>query len=257
MIPRIIHYCWFSGDPYPPEVKKCIDSWHANMPDWEYVLWDYDTVASIDSAWLQECLSERKWAFAADFVRLYAVEKYGGVYLDTDVEIYRSIEPFLSHKAFIGRESTWHTFDDCNLQYLSSHCFGAEASHHFIKRCMSYYKDRHFILTSDMTQPESLRLSLALLPFIQTEFAREWGYDPDLKKDGPIRDFGDLVVYPSSYFAPCRREAINYCQHLCLGSWRQRHKKHESVTLLYRIRYHVNLWLVDIMWRLGYVINRK
>ena len=73
MIPKKIHYCWFSNEPFPEQVQQCIASWKQYMPDWEYVLWNYDRIKDIDSIWLKECLAAKKWAFAADFVRLWAV----------------------------------------------------------------------------------------------------------------------------------------------------------------------------------------
>ena len=104
MIPKIIHFTWFSGDPYPQLIQDCIDSWHKVMPDYEYVLWDYNKIKDIDSIWLKECLAQKKWAFAADFVRLYALFYYGGIYLDTDVDVYKPLDKFLEQRAFIGRE---------------------------------------------------------------------------------------------------------------------------------------------------------
>ena len=72
MIPKKIHYTWFSDNPFPKEIQDCINSWIEKMPDYELVHWGYDQVKNIDSAFLQEALSEKKWAFASDFIRLYA-----------------------------------------------------------------------------------------------------------------------------------------------------------------------------------------
>ena len=66
MIPKIIHYTWFSGDPFPPLIKQCIDSWHKYLPDYSFVCWDSARIKEIQSIWLEETLSVRKWAFASD-----------------------------------------------------------------------------------------------------------------------------------------------------------------------------------------------
>ena len=81
MIPKIIHLCWFSNDPYPVEIKVCLDSWKRLLPDFEVRLWDYDAAKAIGIPFIDEALANRKWAFAADVVRFYAVWKEGGVYM--------------------------------------------------------------------------------------------------------------------------------------------------------------------------------
>ena len=101
MIPKIIHYTWLSGDPYPAKIKSCIDSWSRILPDYELKLWDMESIKNIDSVFLKEALAAHKWAYAADFVRLYAIYNEGGIYLDTDVKVFKSFDPLLSCKAFI------------------------------------------------------------------------------------------------------------------------------------------------------------
>ena len=87
MIPKIIHYCWLSGDPYPELISKCIQSWKVYLPDYQFVLWDREKADAIDSKWLKEAIESKKYAFAADFIRIYALLKNGGIYLDADVEV--------------------------------------------------------------------------------------------------------------------------------------------------------------------------
>ena len=107
-IPRIIHYMWFSNEPFSEQIIECIESWHRLMPDWEFRLWDRTSIENLDSCWLAETLYTEKWAFASDYVRLYAIYQYGGIYLDTDVMVYKSFEPLLFEQAFIGREAGVH-----------------------------------------------------------------------------------------------------------------------------------------------------
>ena len=85
MIPKIIHLCWFSSDPYPVEIKICLDSWRRVLPDYEIKLWDMAAARAIGIPFVNEALDERRWAFAGDVVRFYAVWKYGGVYMDSDI----------------------------------------------------------------------------------------------------------------------------------------------------------------------------
>ena len=86
MIPKKIHYCWFSGEDFPEEIRKCMESWARMLPDYELVLWDAEKAYSTGIPWVRDALEQRRWAFASDAVRLYALYSQGGIYLDTDVD---------------------------------------------------------------------------------------------------------------------------------------------------------------------------
>lgn len=266
MIPRKIHYCWFSKDPYPPLVQECIASWHENMPDWEFVLWDYEKIKEIDSVWLKECLEARKWAFAADFVRLWAVYHEGGVYLDSDVLIFRSLECFLNNRMFIGREShKYHTFEDAVQVYLTSHCFGAEAGHSFLKLNLSYYQDRHFTECSSPDIPNVLRYDMQMLPFIQSRLAEPFGYDPVVHAPDHQHLAEGIEVYPPCFFCWIPElEDIYYNQrfarHLGLASWREpdfwESPQVPSITFSYKIRWRIVKFLSWIAEKFDYRMVR-
>ena len=85
MPPKIIHLCWFSKDPYPLEIKICLASWKRVLPDYKVRVWTYEDAKAIGCKYIDQALSVRKWAFAADVVRFYAVYKEGGVYMDSDI----------------------------------------------------------------------------------------------------------------------------------------------------------------------------
>ena len=102
MIPRILHYCWFGGKEMPQETKDCIASWQKYMPDWEYKLWNEDNFNVDSIPYTKEAHMSGKMAFVSDYVRLVALHDEGGVYLDTDVELFKSLEPLLSPEPGLG-----------------------------------------------------------------------------------------------------------------------------------------------------------
>lgn len=254
MIPKIIHYTWFSGDPYPPLIEHCIESWKKFLEGYEFRLWNKDSISSIENPFLQEALSKRKWAFAADFVRLYALYHHGGIYLDTDVEVYKSFNSLLSYKAFIGRENSYHTDHRRMIAHLTSHCIGAEKGNQFIKSCLEYYKGRHFILSPEEWLPDNLKFDQKTLPYIQSEIATLQGYSPSRKVSG-IQIFGDDVhVFPYQYFDCHYRTKETYCRHMAMGGWRNRKSKEAHAELKNNIKRRAADMLHKVSGRLGFML---
>lgn len=254
MIPQIIHYTWFSGEPFPELIQKCIASWHKYMPEYEYVLWDK---LRLDKefpdgypVWLEESLRTRKWAFASDYIRAYAVYKYGGVYLDTDCVVYRSFCDVLNNRMFIGREyRPYITFEDKVEVYLTSHSFGAEQNHPFLKLNLEYYKNRRFITCSSPSVPNALRYDMLMLPFIQGKLAELYGYDANAASDRIQKLKDGIIVYPSKYFGlygDVKTASYSYVRHLGVGGWREPHTKKNIV---YNWKYKIH-WRIIVLLRI-------
>lgn len=255
MIPKIIHFTWFSNDPYPEKIQRCMDSWKRVMPDYEIIHWDMNRIKDLDAPFLREALAERKWAFAADYVRLYAVAHYGGIYLDTDVEVYKSFDPLLEHDCFIGRENSWHFANDqITVNYLSSHCFGAVKGHEFIKRTLAYYDSIHFKKSMDDNTPNLLRMDMTIIPYTQAVFAREYGYDWNLSANHLQKLDAGIVVYPSNHFDKHNDKEESYCKHLAAGSWREFELQSDTITFSYKIKWRVIALLKCILNQLGYTV---
>jgi Mannosyltransferase OCH1 and related enzymes len=135
MIPKIIHYCWLSGDPYPPIIRECLETWKECLGDYEIWLWDRERFDIASTAWTKEAFECKKYAFAADYIRLYALYNYGGIYLDSDVTVYKSFDDLLDRPYFIG-EDYLHCFEPAII--------GAEKGCEWIKTVLDYYENRHF-----------------------------------------------------------------------------------------------------------------
>lgn len=221
MIPKIIHYSWFSGEPFPESISKYIEGWKKLLPDYEFVLWDAEKLSAVGNTFANEAVSVGKWAFAADFIRLYAVYNQGGIWLDTDIELHRDFDPFLHHRMFIGTEFRAH--DVPKKRVLGSHCFGAEPGHPFLKDCLEYYEGRHFIGCQSERVPVHMRFDMTLLPIIQANIAIEnYGYDPHFgfpEHEQILSE--DIHVYPSNYFDCPGYSSMKdvVCIHMRFGAW--------------------------------------
>lgn len=138
MIPRIIHYCWFGGKELPESAKKCIESWKKFCPDYEIIQWDESNFDIEKYDYAKEAYENKKWAFVSDVARLDVLYNHGGIYLDTDVELIKSIDNLVdSSDGFMG-------FED-KKQVASGLGIGAKKHSPIIELMLSGYKDCHFI----------------------------------------------------------------------------------------------------------------
>ena len=210
MIPKIIHYCWFGRGEMPELVQTCIASWHTHMPDWEYRLWTEDNFAINEAPqYVREAYIAKKYAFVSDYVRLWALEREGGVYLDTDVEVLRSFDPLLSDIAFIGLEESKALLPGTCVMGCEAHCG-------WVRDMLSTYDNARFIRedgTMDMTT-NVMRLGKRMVEGgLQHErmiqYLSQWG----------------LRVFTHDYFSPItstrviRKSKNTYCIHRFAGTW--------------------------------------
>lgn len=105
MIPKKIHYCWFGGNPLPELAQKCIASWKKYCPDYEIIEWNESNFNFSECAYAREAYEAKKWAFVSDYVRLKVLYENGGIYMDTDVEVIKPLEPLLQYEAVSGFET--------------------------------------------------------------------------------------------------------------------------------------------------------
>ena len=105
MIPKKIHYCWFGGKKLPGDVKKYIDTWKKYCPDYEIIEWNENNFDITENQYCKEAYEAKKWAFVSDYARLKILYENGGIYMDTDVEVCKSLNRFLKYDWFSGFES--------------------------------------------------------------------------------------------------------------------------------------------------------
>ena len=105
MIPKIIHYCWFGRGPMPEDNLKCIESWKKFLPDYKLMLWNEDNYDVNSIKFTRQAYQKKKYAFVIDPVRLQLLREHGGIWLDTDIEIIKNLDPLLELPAFMSFES--------------------------------------------------------------------------------------------------------------------------------------------------------
>ncbi len=255
MIPKIIHYVWLGNAPLPEDMQKCMGSWKKWMPEYQLMKWDDEAIRDIDSVFVREALAERKGAFASGVIRLYATHKYGGIYMDTDVMVYRSFDSLLQNKAFIGRENSMHQIDLTMEVYLTTCCFGAEPGNPFIKRCLDYYEGRHFVTSHNRELPLELRLDMTLNSKIFCVLAKDWGFNASVLADYEQHCKGDtLTIYPQRYFDATKVTVDMYTKHLALGTWREGEKENYMYSWKYKIEWRIRALVEWILRKFGYII---
>lgn len=207
MIPKIIHYVWFGDRPFGEVEKKCYDSWKKYCPDYEIMVWNEKNFPIAQSnEYAKQAYEEKQWAFLSDVARLYALKEYGGIYVDTDMELVRNIDSFLELPAFFGFEIETE---------ISTGIIGAEAHHPFIEELYQDYKDRSFIL-SDGSHDRKTNVIRT------TEILTEKGLEPNNTK----QVIDGVHIFPREYFSPkdyWTREVDDtsktYGIHQFTGSW--------------------------------------
>ncbi|UNP76362.1 glycosyl transferase [Bacillus nitratireducens] len=183
MIPKIIHYCWFGGNPLPESAEKCIESWKKYCPDYEIIQWNETNYDVTKNRYMYEAYQNKKYGFVPDYARLDIVHTYGGIYLDTDVELIKSLDDLLKLDAFCGVEH--------NSKYVALGLgFGGNIENKTLRCMLDAYNTMSFIKDGE---PD-----LTPAPKINTKALYSLGYN--YKKS--VFNCGELKVFPSEYFCP-------------------------------------------------------
>ena len=181
LIPKMIHYCWFGGKPIPDTYKEWIESWHKFCPDYEIKEWNESNYDITKNQYMYQAYEQKKWGFVPDYARLDIIYNYGGIYLDTDVELVSSFDDLLYQKGFAG-------FEREEFVNLGSG-FGAVQRLPIIKEMMDYYEDKQFV-------NEDGSLNLIASPRLQTDVLLRYG----LKQNGEYQLVSDLTIFPEKMF---------------------------------------------------------
>lgn len=203
MIPKTIHYCWFGGKDLPPEVKKCIASWKKMCPDYEIRRWDESNFDVEQNPFVKAAYKAKKWAFVSDYARLKVIYENGGIYLDTDVELRKNLDPLREKRCYIG------------IQQIGCLCttglgFGAPKSNPVVQKMLEAY--------DGLTFSESHTYELSC-PRLNDAVIRSYG----IINNTEITELPEVTVYPPRYFDPYGGENLlcndTYSIHHYAASW--------------------------------------
>ena len=222
MIPKIIHYCWFGGNPLPPLAQKCIASWKKYFPDYEIKEWNESNFDVDIIPYTSEAYKAKKYAFVSDYARFYILYQYGGIYFDTDVEVIRYMDDIIARGPFMGCENyamsgaTPHEL--CVNPGLG---LGVSPGLGLYKDLLELYSELHFY-KDDGT------LNLTTIVEYTTNMLCKYG----LRNTSDIQQCAGVWIYPKEYFCPkdyqTRKLTITtetVCIHHYDGSWLKSRKR--------------------------------
>jgi len=235
MIPKVIHFCWLSDEEYPELICLCMNSWKRRLPDYEIKCWNTRNFDINSVPFVKEACEKKQWAAASDYIRLYALYTEGGIYLDSDVYIKKSLNGFLHNKAFscieyykdfYPKALTTNLIDESGkildenqiaipgLQ-IQAAVIGSVKENTYIKDCMKYYESRNFILPDG-----SFDNAKILAPDVLAYCARNYNF----RYMDKFQDLNAITIYPSEVFAryPSEETKNSYAIHYCNGSWRKK-----------------------------------
>lgn len=206
MIPKTIHYCWFGRGEKSDLINNCIESWKKHLPDYEIIEWNEDNFDVNICKYTEQAYKARKWAFVADYARLYALYEFGGIYLDTDMMLYVSLNPFLDSTGFFGFESR---------DFIAMSPIGAEKGNDLIHDMLMQYSNRSFVKENGEYDTTT-----------NVRYLKKIFLSHGLKENGKKQTIMGFDIYPQYYFFPntigmlfekVPKNAITI--HFSTGSW--------------------------------------
>lgn len=237
MIPKTIHYCWFGHNPKPKLALKCMKSWKKYCPDYEIIEWNEDNFdISSCPLYVRQAYEAKKWAFVTDYVRLKIVYDEGGIYLDTDVELIKSLDALLEHDAYFGFE------DGTNVN--TGLGFGAVKGAPILHEMMQDYKDIPFIM-------EDGKMDVTPCPQRNTEVLKRHGL---VQNDTRQLLERSVLILPTEYLCPLSTQSQRLVLanntvsiHWFGGTWLSEEDRIRQVALIQQIRERDRIhWFIHI-----------
>ncbi|TDL31817.1 glycosyl transferase [Jeotgalibacillus sp. S-D1] len=206
-IPKRIHYCWFGGKEKPEQIKKCMNSWRVHLSEYEIIEWNESNFDMNSNPYIKEAYENSKFAFVSDFVRVHALYTEGGIYLDTDVEVFKPFDDLLHHESFWGFEQE---------DFIATSTIGAAKGNKLIKVFLDSYQNKNF-LKEDGSLNEETNVAIV------TKIVSNYG----VIMNGDFQEVEEIgAFYPQVFFSPydyinCRnfKTEASYAMHHYYKSW--------------------------------------
>lgn len=219
-IPKIIHYCWFGGGPINPENRKCMESWKKYCPDYKIIEWNEQNFDISTNCYAQQAYEAKRYAFVSDYVRLAVLYRYGGIYLDTDVELVRPLDELLEHKGFIGMEHSAPSPYGRTLLVNTGSGVGAEPGCEMIGKMLAAYRNAAFI--QETGEPDLRTCTQRDTPLFTKA---------GLQQKDEQQELDGFLVLPTDCFSPfdyvterMHRTPHTFGIHYYSGSWQSGNK---------------------------------
>lgn len=228
MIPKIIHYCWFGGNPLPESAKLCIESWKKYLPGYEIREWNESNFDVNSIPYTADAYADRKYAFVSDYARFQILHQYGGVYFDTDVEAVAGMDDILSKGPFMA----WETpSNDGNYKIAPGLGLAAEPKMPIYEEILNGFEHLDYFTQNGE------RNNYSMIPMV-TDILEKHG----MVKDGTLQEICNLTLYPYDYFCPMnsltgiitKTENTRTIHHYTMSWLSKRAQKRLKVTRLFR-----------------------
>lgn len=234
MIPKVIHYCWFGRGPMPKVVLWCIESWKRKCPDYTLKLWNEDNFDVNSVLFTKQAYEHKKWAYVADYVRLYALYHEGGICIDTDEYILKNFDDLLEHRVVSCHEyypglfephfkelnpSDWlpngceKWINRAGLSLCANPLMG-ERYHPFFKDCLDYYNSIEF-QSDECNEAYKLQIVGNLITKVAIKYGYCYNIKPQYLKEGIVVLGPEMFILNSLFYDRKR----SYVIHMALGSW--------------------------------------
>ena len=191
MIPKVIHYCWFGGNPLPESAKKCINSWKKFLPDYEIKEWNESNFDVNSIAYTRDAYAAKKYAFVSDYARFVVLEREGGLYFDTDVEVIKPMDDIVKKGAFFGIEVDGDEKNSKMPAVAPGLCLGAEAHMPFYVQICKGFEALNFYTEDGKLNP------FTMIPMVTKMLV-----DLGMQAHNRVQEVGVFTLYPAEYFNP-------------------------------------------------------
>lgn len=248
MIPRQIHYCWFGNGPKNELFYKCYDSWKKYCPDYEIIEWNESNYDVTKNTYMYQAYQAKRWGFVTDYARLDIVYEYGGIYLDTDVELVRPLDELLELKGYVGFQKKYEK-ETGDYHVNTGQGFGAEAGNYVVECMLEIYDGISFL--------DNGKQNLTPCPLYNSMGVKQAGF----QLENYYQCIDGFAIFPDNAFCPITNRdkkikiySETYSVHHFSTSWLtdEEKKKRSREARLDYIRYIPNRVLIKLFGKEKY-----